>query len=365
MDKVINQEKKEKFPYKFESKVTKQGIITIPHSITLKEGNFYIFEFHIKKTQMHYTQIKKIRGTGNRKYISCRIKMPYLEREDEVTVIILKEFQETTEKFLRINDFEYPLLSNDTNRCMFLYKNRSNNIILTSEEETQFKVENPDFESTDWVMDIFKHLDNVEDKGEEFFDILRLNQYSVIRYFGKKRELSITELTENPTEDARKAYQTFLPYCFCILTKINHLQFLLSHHIRTRIKLFLSKFQSISSYKSFIIKEFSTYLQSDIFERINVSDHTYTKTNSLDDIRFWFYIPSEYQEVAKKIQLEFFSGKKYIEIDKLIDSIVSKSEDLEITTSISKEAIEWFNKHRVLQVKTKDKKKVLERFGIE
>ena len=106
-------------PYIFQSQVTQQGIITIPFSLKLDLEKYYLFNFQPLSGEMVYTQVKQIKQSGQRKYISCRIKSPFLQKGDEVKVTIVKEFKSSEE--IAISDNYNALISSKTYRCLFLY----------------------------------------------------------------------------------------------------------------------------------------------------------------------------------------------------------------------------------------------------
>ena len=355
-------------PYVFQSKVTQQGIITIPFSLKLVLDKHYLFNFQPLRSEIIYSQVKQIKHSGQRQYVSCRIKSPFLQKGDEVKVTIVKEFKASEEFTVDDEDEEYSLLFNQTVRCLFLYSFQEKDEILTAEESKDFLGEHPNYTKQEFIknsLDLLNKKDDIFTKEEkEFFDILRFKNYAVIRFVGKKRALSFDVLQQNPSEEAKKAYETYIPFVFIVLTKIDYTQFLLSQHIRTRFKLFLEKFQSVSSYLPYVIKEFSSLLQSDIFEIMTKSDDSTRKFNSLDDVRFWFFIPAEFHDLIKKIQMDFYSGKKFVAINELIESMKTEKGNIEAKQLVVN-AIEWLYRHQVITVREKDGEKIVEMYKIE
>ncbi len=354
-------------PYVFQTKVTQQGIITIPYTLKLDLDKHYLFNFQPLKSEIIYSQVKQIKHSGQRQYVSCRIKSPFLQKGDEVKITIIKEFKASSELTFD-DDEEYSLLFNQSVRCLFLYSFQEKDEILTAEESKDFLCEYPNFTQQEFIknsLDLLSKKNILFEKEEgEFFDILRFQNYAVIRFVGTKRLLSFDILQQKPSEEAKIAYETHIPFVFLVLTKIDYLQFLLSQHIRTRFKLFLDKFQSVSSYLPYVIKEFSSLLQSEIFEIMTKADDSIRKFNSLDDVRFWFFIPAEYHDLIKKIQMDFYSGKKFVIINELIESIKTKDGNLEAKQLVVN-AIEWLYRHQVINVREMDGEKIVEMYKIE
>ncbi len=367
----MNEEKNEvelSLPYHFETKITKQGLITIPHIISLKKDCYYLFNFKPTKGEIIYSQIKKIRYSGDKQYISCRVKTPFMQKEDEVEVTIVKEFIGGKELIIEEED-GYKLLSNQTVRGIFLYSFKDKLLILTSETEDSNLLDDAEFTELNCVTDSIEHLKNntiynYDFSEGGFYDICRDGNYSVIRFILQKRAISMDMLQKEPTQENKEAYDTKIPVIFLIITKTDYLQFILNQDIRTRSKLFLGKFMSVSSYAPYLIREFESLIQNEIFEIVAKSDESSRKFNSLDDPRFWFFIPAEFHKCAEKLQMTFYSGKNYIFVEELV-KFVGAEEDFEDAKQRVISAIEWFYKHQVIRVGEKEGKKTVEMYKLE
>jgi len=363
-----NKEVKLDLPYRFETKITKQGLITIPHILNLKRDCYYLFNFKPKKGEIIYSQIKKIRHSGESKYISCRVKTPFMHKEEEVEVTIVKEFIGGKELIIEEED-GYNLLSNQSVRSVFLYDYRDTTHILSSETENLDLLDETEFTNLNCVTDSIEQLKNkfflnYNFKEGDFYDICRDGKYSIIRFILQKRVISMDILQKNPTPENKEAYETMVTVIFLIITKTDYLQFIMNQDLRTRTKLFLNKFMSVASYAPHIIKEFESLIQNEIFEIIMKSDESSRKFNSLDDPRFWFFIPAEFHKCSEKLQMYFYSGEDYLFVEELIE-MMETEENLEDAKQLVMRTIEWLYKHQVIKVGDKEGKKTVELYKLE
>jgi len=368
MQKDEEMEEQTSLPIKYEKTVDKEGCVTIPYWINIFSGKKYLFNIYNKNSGISYSNLEKeirIRRGNKGKYFLVGTKSEIFRAGDILDITILEQIYEDLSVIYSseiLDEEKDKFFPTRFCRIIFLYSIENQKIVHSYEDKDTLSQTHPDLLDLEYIKDSFQIL---EENGGELpkddhiiYNAQRYDHLVVVRFLGTKRGISRSDILElkKPKEEMQILYQTFVPYCFLIITKTQYLGYILAPTITRNIDFFLRDYVGVSAYTQEKIKEITNKIQTQISELFSMFRTEFKKKSSLYNIKFQYSIPPEYVVITETIQKMLVFNIEKISVDELKSEIAKKNN---VDDEIIMEAIEWLKKHLVIKIRYEEEKRMI------